>query len=125
MNNNIVVPERMSWPIMPYAPGSERREARSYSAASILDFATFVRILQHWRWMILGAVAIGLALGIIATLLTTAVYRSYVTLEVNPPSVPVTDEQSKEMQTYQDPYDIVATQVGLLTSKTVAERTAQ
>jgi len=98
---------------------------RIYSAASILDFATFVRILQHWRWMILGAVATGVALGILATLLTTPVYRAHVTLEVNPPSVPVTDEQSKELQTYQDPYDVVATQVGLLTSKTVAERTAQ
>jgi len=98
---------------------------RIYSAASILDFATFVRILQHWRAMILGAVATGVALGILATFLTTPVYRAHVTLEVNPPSVPVTDEQSKELQTYQDPYDVVATQVGLLTSKTVAERTAQ
>src|SRR6185369_1460218 len=34
-------------------------------------------------------------------------------------------EQSKQRQTYQDPYDAVATQVGLLTSKSVAERTAQ
>ncbi len=128
MNNNIVVPDRASWPITPYLPGQPDTAMpgrRIYSAASILDFATFVRILQHWRWMILGAVATGVALGILATLLTTPVYRAHVTLEVNPPSVPVTDEQSKELQTYQDPYDVVATQVGLLTSKTVAERTAQ
>ena len=67
----------------------------------------------------------GLVLAISASLLTTPAYRAWVTLEVNPPSVAVTDEQSKEMQTYQDSYDVVATQVGLLTSKTVAERTAQ
>jgi succinoglycan biosynthesis transport protein ExoP len=128
VNNNIVVPDRASWPITPYLPGQPDTAMpgrRIYSAASILDFATFVRILQHWRWMILGAVVTGFALGILATLLTTPVYRAHVTLEVNPPSVPVTDEQSKELQTYQDPYDVVATQVGLLTSKTVAERTAQ
>jgi len=46
-------------------------------------------------------------------------------MEVNPPTVAVSDEQSKERETYQDPYDVVATQVGLLTSKSVAERTAQ
>ena len=128
MNNNIAVPDRGSWPIAPFVPGQmdgAQPGRRSYSAAGILDFATFVRILQHWRWMIIGTVAFGLALGIIATLLTTPVYRAWVTLEVNPPSVAVTDEQSKEMQTYQDPYDVVATQVGLLTSKSVAERTAQ
>jgi len=127
VNNNIAVPDRASWPIAPYVPGHSDPlpGRRSYSAASILDFATFVRILQHWRWTITGVAVAGLVLAISASLLTTPAYRAWVTLEVNPPSVAVTDEQSKEMQTYQDPYDVVATQVGLLTSKTVAERTAQ
>jgi capsular exopolysaccharide synthesis family protein len=104
----------------PLPPGQ-----RTYSAANILDLPTFLRIVQHWRWLILGAVAVGIALAIIVTLLTTPVYRAWVTLEVNPPNFDVSDEQSKERQTYQDPYDIVATQVGLLTSKSVAERTVQ
>lgn len=128
MNNSIVIPDRASWPITPYVPGHPDNGPagrRTYSAASILDFATFIRIVQHWRWMILGAVALGLALAIVATLLTTPLYRAGVTLEVNPPSVAVTDEQSKERDVYQDTYDVVATQVGLLTSRTVAERTAQ
>jgi len=128
VNNNVMVPDRAAWPITPYVPGQGdpgQAGRRSYSAASILDFATLVRIVHHWRWMILSAVALGLALAIVFTLLTTPVYRAGVTLEVNPPSVPVTDEQSKEQNVYQDPYDLVATQVGLLTSKTVAERTAQ
>ena len=128
MNNSIAVPDQGPWPISPYDP----REAaplqpgqRTYSAASILDLATFIRIVQHWRWLILSAVAAGIALAVIVTLLTTPVYRARVTMEVNPPTVAVSDEQSKERETYQDPYDVVATQVGLLTSKSVAERTAQ
>src|SRR6185369_9032455 len=104
----------------PLQPGQ-----RTYSAASILDLPTLLRIVQHWRWLILGAVALGIAFAIIATLLTTPIYRAWVSLEVNPPTFDVSDEQSKQRQTYQDPYDIVATQVGLLTSKSVAERTAQ
>ena len=83
MNNSIVVPDRASWPITPYVPGQPDNGPagrRTYSAASILDFATFIRIVQHWRWMILGAVALGLALAIVATLLTTPLYRAGVTL---------------------------------------------
>src|SRR4029078_1809331 len=65
------------------------------------------------------------ALAVIVTLLTTPVYRARVTMEVNPPTVALSAEHSKERETYQAPYDVVATQVGLLTSKSVAERTAQ
>jgi len=128
MNNSIAVPNQGPWPLSPYAPGQPQPllpGRRIYSAASILDLPTFLRILHHWRWLILGAAALGLAAAVIITLLTTPVYRAWVTLEVNPPTVEVSDEQSKERQTYQDPYDLVATQVGLLSSKSVAERTAQ
>ncbi|HJU76619.1 MAG TPA: GNVR domain-containing protein, partial [Sphingomicrobium sp.] len=97
-----------------------------YSAAHNLDFPTLVRILFHWRWLILGAIALGLATGILMTLLTTPLYRAWVTLEASPPAVKITDEDSKERQTTIDnSYDFVATQVGLLASKSVAERTAQ
>lgn len=128
MNNNIAVPNQGSWPIVPYVPGQAQPlqpGQRTYSAASILDLPTFLRIVQHWRWLILGAVALGIAFAIIVTLLTTPIYRAWVSLEVNPPSFDVSEEQSKQRETYQDPYDVVATQVGLLTSKSVAERTAQ
>src|SRR4051812_16587509 len=128
MNNSIAVPNQGPWPLAPYSPGQQPLQPgqRSYSAASILDLATFLRIIQHWRWLILGAVALGIAAAIIITLLTTPVYRAAVTLEVNPPTVPVTtNDRSNERESVQDPYDLVATQVGLLTSKSVAERTAQ
>ena len=64
---------------------------RTYSAGQILDFQTLVRILQHWRWLILGAVVLGLVAAIIVTLLTTPIYRAWVTLEANPPTVAISD----------------------------------
>ena len=87
MNNNIAVPDRASWPIAPYVPGHSDPlpGRRSYSAASILDFATFVRILQHWRWTITGVAVAGLVLAISASLLTTPAYRAWVTLEWQAP----------------------------------------
>src|SRR5262249_28290933 len=80
----------------------------------------------HWRWLVLGAVGVGLAGAILMTLLTTPVYRASVTLEANPPSVAVSDEQSRQQDIQSsNTFDFVATQVGLLQSRAVAERTAQ
>lgn len=128
MNNSLAVPDRDSWPLGPHAPGlaaGPRPGQRSYSATNILDFATLVRIIQHWRWLVLGAVAAGLAAAVLMTLLTIPVYRAWVTLEANPPSVSVSAEQSRERELATNTYGFVQTQVGLLASKSVAERTAQ
>ncbi|MFL6830846.1 MAG: GumC family protein, partial [Sphingomicrobium sp.] len=129
MNNTIAVPEQGPWPLQPFtapATSEPRPGHRVYSAANILDLQTLVRIILHWRWLILGAVALGIAAAIIYSLLTTPIYRAWVTLEANPPTVSVSDEQSREREaSVGNPYDFVATQAGLLSSQTVAERTAQ
>ena len=127
MNNSLAVPNDGSWPLAPYAPaGSPPAGQRTYSATSILDFPTLIRILHHWRWLVLGAVAAGLLGGILITLVTTPIYRAWVTLEANPPTFSVSDEQSREREaSNSNTYDFVATQVGLVSSKSVAERTAQ
>jgi capsular exopolysaccharide synthesis family protein len=127
MNNSLAVPNDGSWPLAPYAPpGAPSAGQRTYSATSILDFPTLIRILHHWRWLVLGAVAAGLLGGILITLVTTPIYRAWVTLEANPPTFSVSDEQSREREaSNSNTYDFVATQVGLVSSKSVAQRTAQ
>ena len=128
MNTSITVRNEGQWPIAPYPVDAARPGVghRSYSAASVLDFATLMRILHHWRWLVLGAIGVGLALAMLATLLTKPVYRAYVTLEANPPAVAVSDEQSRQQDMQaSNTFDFVATQVGLLGSRAVAERTAQ
>jgi uncharacterized protein involved in exopolysaccharide biosynthesis len=127
MNNSLPVPNDGSWPLAPFAPpGPPPAGQRTYSATSILDVPTLVRILHHGRWLVLGAVAAGVLGGILITLVTTPIYRAWVTLEANPPTFSVSDEQSREREaTNSNTYDFVATQVGLVSSKSVAERTAQ
>ena len=127
MNNSVAVPNERSWPLAPLAgDGGAIPGQRTYSATNILDFSTLVRIIHHWRWLVLGGVALGLVGAILMTLLTTPVYRAWVTLEANPPTVAISDEQSRERDAANvNSYDFVATQVGLLSSKSVAERTAQ
>lgn len=99
-------------------------EARQHHAPK-LDLPTLLRIIREWRWLIIGAVALGLAGGVIATLLATPLYRSSVTLEVNPPTVEVSDEQSRQRSQSGDTFDFIQTQVGLLGSRSLAERVAQ
>ena len=65
VNTNLTVRNEGQWPIAPYpAPdGALGRGQRSYSAVNILDFQMLVRILYHWRWLVLGAIGVGLAGG--------------------------------------------------------------
>jgi polysaccharide biosynthesis transport protein len=128
VNNSIAVPNERQWPISPFAPDETGRAPgqRTYSASDILDFPTVVRIIYHWRWLVLGVIGLGLAGAVLVTLLTTPIYRAWVTLEANPPTVSVSDEQTREREAVSgNPYDFVATQVGLVSSKAVAQRTAQ
>ena len=127
MNNSLAVPNQGPWPVGQFAPDAQLGPGqRTYSATNILDFPTLMRIIHHWRWLVLGAVALGLAGSILATLLTKPVYRAWVTLEANPPTVSISDEQAREHEaTTMNSYDFVATQVGLLKSKSVSQRTAQ
>jgi len=127
MNNNLVVSkDDGAWAVDRYGPGSRvGPELAGRPAAGVLDFATLVRIIHQWRWLILSAAVLGLAAAIIITLLTTPIYRARVTLEVNPPSVEILDEKSRERQVTPSTWDYVATQVGLLSSRSLAERVAQ
>ena len=86
-----------------------------------------MRIVSHWRWLILGTIGVGLIAGILASLLTAPVYRSWVTLEVNPPTVEIMDENTRGQGSSggTNSWDFIATQVGLLGSRSIAERAAQ
>jgi capsular exopolysaccharide synthesis family protein len=90
-----------------------------------LDLANIVRIIREWRWLILGAIALGRAAGIVVTLLTTPRYRASATLEANPPVVEILDERTREAGSSPASWDFIATQVGLLSSRSLAERVAQ
>ncbi|MEA3068427.1 MAG: polysaccharide biosynthesis transport protein [Sphingomonadales bacterium] len=128
MNTSITVRNEGQWPVAPYAPDGATlgRGQRTYSAVHILDLPMLMRIIHHWRWLVLGAVGVGLAGAILMTLLTKPLYRASVTLEANPPAVAVSDEQSRQQDMQaSNTFDFVATQVGLLGSRAVAERTAQ
>ena len=90
-----------------------------------LDFASLVRILHEYRWLIAGAIVLGIVLAVLITLMTTPMYRADVTLEVNAPSVEILNEKQRDNAQATSMWDQVATQAGLLSSRSLAERVAQ
>lgn len=129
MNNNLAVPDGDAWVVDRYSPDA-RTGFRPVPAigpeSSGLDIAALVRIISNWRWLIIGTVAFGLLGAIVFSLLTTPIYRSRVTLEVNPPTVEIMDEQTRDQSaTGVSAWEFVATQIGLLSSRSIAERAAQ
>lgn len=129
MTNDLIRGEVAPRQIASFPPSFEetrsRGEPRSHRPATNLDLATLVQVLTEWRWLILGLVGLGLALGVIVTLLSTPLYRSNATLEANPPSVEIIDEKTKGGATSQSSWDFISTQVGLLSSRSLAQRVAQ
>jgi len=88
-----------------------------------LNIATIWRIVMEWRWLILGCVAVAVAGAIIVTLLTTPLYRAMAVLEISPPSVEVME--TSKAKSGGDDKTFMATQFGLLQSRSLAERVAQ
>ena len=125
MNKDIVLRDGdHGWQVGPHL-GSFGLSLPAQPAAPVIDFARILRILNEWKWLILAAAALGLILAVLATLLTTPLYRAKVTLEVNPPRVEIMTDQSKDVGSEVSSWDFIATQVGLLKSTTLAQRVAE
>jgi capsular exopolysaccharide synthesis family protein len=116
------------WPLAPHQGGQlaipqdwgQRRDA---PGAGDLNLATIWRIIHEWRWLILGAVAVAVAGAVVVTFLTTPLYRATATLEINPPSVEIMEESKAKVGGNDREY--LATQYGLLESRSLAQRVAQ
>jgi capsular exopolysaccharide synthesis family protein len=123
MNRDVALtPPDNGWAIEAFDPS-----AGAYRPEPLvnLNLVTILKIVREWRWLIVATVAVGIALAILYTLMTTPMYRAWVILQVNPPTVEIMDENSGDRSQSDTPWDFVATQVGLLSSKSLAQRVAQ
>lgn len=124
MNRDLALKESPSWELGPLVGQTEIQGAGRPGHAPF-DAARILQILRDWKWLISGIAALGVVLGILVTLLTTPVYRAKVTLEVNPPRVEIMNEQRQEAAQDVGAWDFIATQVGLLESRSLAERVVE
>ena len=117
------------WPLAPAQAGGDLALPQQWGQSQgwgmpDLNIATLWRIISEWRWLIIGSVGVALAGAIIVTLLTQPLYRASTVLEINPPSVEIL-ENSKGSAIVPNDREFLATQYGLLRSRTLAERVAQ
>ncbi|MBA3895742.1 MAG: polysaccharide biosynthesis tyrosine autokinase [Sphingomonadaceae bacterium] len=88
------------------------------------NLATIARIVSNWRWVVLGAITICLVAALLAAFIMRPIYRAVSTLEISPPTVDVTTDNKEEKETSSST-DFLATQYGLLRSRSLAERVGQ
>jgi succinoglycan biosynthesis transport protein ExoP len=133
MSKNDIQPSGNSpvWPLAPHqgqglvlAPEWDQKSyARDAGGIGDLTLATLWRVVFEWRWLILGILAIAVAGAVVTTLLTTPIYRSTAVLEINPPSVEILEDA--KAKTSGSDMDYLGTQIGLLQSRSLAQRVAQ
>lgn len=99
-----------------YPPTAEDR------GPSILE--QYLRIARRWRWVIIGAIAGCVLLGLIVTLLMTPQYTATSTIEISREADQVTNIQGVERETSVADQEFYQTQYGLLRARSLAERVA-
>jgi len=114
------------WPLASAPPGDLALPPSERAGFGLpeLNFATLWRIVSEWRWLVLGSIGACLVISIVVTLLTTPIYRASAILEINPPTVEILQDGKSQSSTSTD-NNFLATQYGLLQSRSLAERVAQ
>ena len=126
---NLAVQPEQRRDLAPMAAGNGYGSYGSTADGRELSLALLWRVMWEWRWLILAALGVGLAGAVLITLLTPLKYRSSATLELTPPQVEVLSEKTGGGAARQSGAAsdgaFIGTQLGLLTSRALAERVAQ
>lgn len=93
---------------------------------SRFDINEIWRIVAKWWWLITGIAVACLLAAIVISLMITPLYRATTTIEVNPEGVQVVGKQIGDVQPSSgNERGFLNTQVGLLKSRSLAERVAR
>ena len=84
----------------------------------------YVHIAMRWKWVILGAIAACVLLGVLITLLMTPQYTATSTIEISRESDQITEFDGVEREVAVADQEFYQTQYGLLRARTLAERVA-
>lgn len=105
-------------------PPARPAPADPAAGADVSLLGQYVAIALRWRWLIAGALAAGILLGLIVTLLMTPRYTATSSIEIARESDQVTSFQGVERDANIADQEFYQTQYGLLRSRTLAERVA-
>jgi capsular exopolysaccharide synthesis family protein len=92
---------------------------------SLLDIPSIFSAIVRHRWVFLGVVAACLLAAIAWVATQTPLYRAEATLELNPSTTRVIDLDKGQEEAVQPDRDFLALQIGLMESRSLAERVAR
>ncbi|KAF1687190.1 exopolysaccharide biosynthesis protein [Pseudoxanthomonas broegbernensis] len=95
--------------------------AREERDDDTIDLLAYWRIIVKRRWLILGILGGVVAVALVATLMATPIYRATAVLQIERQSQQVVQSGELGIPTGVDP-EFLTTQIGLLKSRTLAER---
>jgi len=87
-----------------------------------VQLMSLLRVAIKWKWLILGMLLSGLAVGLLITLLTTPIYRGQVTLQIERDSPKIVNVEGLQPNGAVQDAEFFQTQYGLLKSRSLAER---
>jgi succinoglycan biosynthesis transport protein ExoP len=99
-----------------------RIETDSGGGDDEIDFLEYWRTLVKRRWTVVATVAMVMVIALVGSLMTTPIYRSVVTLQIERNAMQVIQVGGVNDDGYNLGNDFQATQLGLLKSKALAER---
>lgn len=86
----------------------------------------YIKIARRWKWIIIAAIAAGVATALVVTLLMTPLYSATVTLEIAREEARIVNVQGVDPQQVGSLDDeFYQTQYGLLVARSLAERVAR
>jgi succinoglycan biosynthesis transport protein ExoP len=103
-------------------PGGLREPHPGGREGSEIDLLQYWYLLLKHRYIVLGAVAAMLALGLLVTLLTTPIYRASALLQIEREAARVVDIEGVDPVEAGNDRDFYQTQYSLLNSRSLAER---
>lgn len=109
-----------------HAGALDMSEGRAASGDAAIPAATrYFRIVLRWRWLILGAVALGIVASIVMTLISTPQYTATTRIEINREGARIVNVQGVQPETSGVDNEFYQTQYGLLGARALAERVAR
>jgi len=100
------------------------RNYTGYAGEGMPLLRQYLRVALRWKYVILGAIAACVLLGLILTLLMTPKYTAVASVEIARESSKVTDIQGVEREASAFDQEFYQTQYGLLRSRALSERVA-
>lgn len=131
MDNQDLQPRGVAalWPVAQSqrlaVPNPAQQDYGAAAPSRELSLNLLFHVILEWRWLVLSAIATGLGLAIIVSLLMTPIYQSTATVELTPPTVQVVKSEASAEGAVKADDAFVETQIGLIKSRALSERVTQ